>query len=78
MLRVSFDAAFAEVPTVQVMLGALDGTPAASTSNPPDEVRVSLQASAVDVNGFTLSISTWAGSQVLGADAVWIAVGKHP
>ncbi|WP_420106562.1 H-type lectin domain-containing protein [Herbaspirillum huttiense] len=67
--RVNFETPFSTPPTVQIALSALD-------IGKQENVRVAVEVTKVDVNGFNYDLKVWSSTILHMAIAKWIAVSK--
>ncbi len=67
--RVAFAAPFMVVPVVQVGLTGFD-------IDQRDTARINLRAEDINCEGFTVVVTTWAGTRVYGVDFQWLAIGS--
>ena len=65
--RVDFPVAFARVPEVHIALASVDMSNEAN-------VRLRVQVTSVDREGFEYDLYSWAGTHVFSATASWVAV----
>jgi hypothetical protein len=66
---VAFEAHFNAPPVVQVGLVGID-------ASKDDNLRLSVRAEDISVNGFTLRVETWLHTKIWSVEVSWLAIGS--